>query len=228
MLPIYPFIAIIAGFGVYKLQQYFHSRSFISDSTKFHRFLNAPKLFRYYSTFSIFMISVILAFTLMWTLTFEHIYSKTTTRIAATIWMLRNIPAGSTLAVEHWDDRLPLMYGERFQFQELTLYDQPDNEMKWQVLNQKLAMSDYIILASNRLYVPLPKLADCSKYKLCYPETAKYYDKLFKGERGFTKVAEFADDPTIPLLNIPISDQAADESFTVYDHPKIIIFRKNK
>ncbi|RME45373.1 MAG: hypothetical protein D6796_10590, partial [Caldilineae bacterium] len=44
------------------------------------------------------------------------------------------------------------------------------------------------------------------------------------GELGYEKVAEFATPPRLgPLV---VDDQAADESFTVYDHPRAFIFRK--
>lgn len=163
---------------------------------------------------------------IVWPLSFMHIYTFPHTRIAATEWIQKNIPANATLAVEHWDDRLPLSGGETYQFIEMTLYEQPDDEKKWVALNQKLIEADYIILSSNRLYTPLPKLADCAKYKSCYPKTAKYYQDLFNESLGFQKVAEFTSFPTIPLLNIPIDDQGADEAFTVYDHPKVMIFKK--
>jgi len=60
----------------------------------------------------------------------------------------------------------------------------------------------------------------------CYQRTAIYYQELFSGKLGFKKVAEFTQYPTIPFLNIEIDDQKADESFTVYDHPKVMIFKK--
>jgi hypothetical protein len=92
--------------------------------------------------------------------------------------------------------------------------------------------SQYIIIASNRLYVPLQRIAEnCEKWKIgisrCPNNANEYYKKLFSGELGFEKVVEFENYPRIPFLNIPINDQSADESFTVYDHPKVIIFKKN-
>jgi hypothetical protein len=159
---------------------------------------------------------------------FVDMYSQKHTRIAATDWILKNIVTGSTLAVEHWDDRVPIYGGERYNYVEMTLYERLDDDLKWQGLNEKLKQADYIILASNRLYVPLQKLNDCSKYKSCYPKTAEYYRKLFKGGLGFIKVAEFAVYPKLEIGNwkLEIRDEEADESFTVYDHPKVIVFKK--
>jgi len=203
MLPLYPFFTILAGYGFYIL----------AYSKK--RIINFLKLFFLFGSIT-------------WSLLFMNIYFQKHTRITATDWILKNIPAGLNIATEHWDDRLPLYGGEKYSFEELTLYDQPDNLNKWQILNEKLRKVDYIIIASNRLYVPLQKLKDCSKYKLCYPKTAEYYKKLFSGQLNFKKIKEFVVFPCFQILNFKfqINDQLADESFTVYDHPKIIIYKK--
>jgi len=199
MLPLYPFLAILAGYGLYKLYELY-------------------KLLAYILIIAIFS----------WSFMFMNIYSQPHTRISATEWILKNIPKGSTLTTEHWDDGLPLYGGENYKFEELTLYDQPDDEVKWQILNEKLKRTDYIIIASNRLYVPLQKLSDCNKFKSCYPLTVQYYQKLFSGLLDFKKVAEFSVYPKLEIGNwkLEIRDDVADESFTVYDHPKIMIFKK--
>lgn len=160
---------------------------------------------------------------LLWMLAFISIYSKPNTRVSASQWINQNISSGAKIAVEHWDDRLP-MWGE-YQFLEMPMYDPDSSDLKWQRVSQNLEEADYIILASNRLYTPLQKLSDCQGYKICYPKTAKYYQKLFNEELGFKKVAEITSYPTIPILNWQIPDDKADENFTVFDHPKVIIFK---
>jgi hypothetical protein len=210
MLPLYPMLAILAGYGLSKLVH----RSFVKSHT-------ITVMVVYKAVTAILLIG-----TLVWSLTFVNIYSERHTRIVATDWILEHIPPGKTLAVEHWDDRVPIRYGEQYQYQEMTIYELPDNETKWEVLLQKLAHSDYVILASNRLYTPLPKLADCKKYKVCYPLATKYYEKLFDGSLGFTKIKEFTAYPRLGPW--AIKDDDADESFTVYEHPKILIFQNAK
>src|SRR3989338_10573252 len=117
MLPLYPFFTILAGYGLYQVYKLY-------------------KLFFY----------PLLLFCLFWSFMFINIYSFPHTRISATDWILRNIPKGSTLAVEHWDDRLPLYQGENYKFKELTFYEQPDDKIKWQILNEKLEKTDYIVI----------------------------------------------------------------------------------
>ncbi|HVZ67475.1 MAG TPA: glycosyltransferase family 39 protein [Patescibacteria group bacterium] len=207
LLPIYPLLAIFGGFCFYKLFELF--ASFIKNS--------------YAITFLKF---VVILLVLIWPLSFVSIYSRVNTRIDATNWINKNIPQNSTIAIEHWDDRLPLNSPNTYNFSELTMYDQPDNAQKWQVLSSKLSGSNYLIIASNRLYVPIQKLSNCNKYKVCYPLASQYYKALFSGKLPFKLVSEFTSYPTIPFTNIKIPDDTADESFTVYDHPKIYIFKK--
>ncbi len=203
MLPLYPFLAILAGLGFNRLQ-----------SLKFGQY--------------IYILAAVLA--LVWTGLFVNIYSLPHSRIQATDWILKNIPLGSALAVEHWDDLIPLRNSEQYQIITLTLYDQPDDKQKWALMQENLNHADYIILASNRLYVPLPKLADCRTHKLCYPITTGYYKNLFAGKLGFKKIYQSHIYPSLTLFGrtIGIDDQGADESFTVYDHPEIIIFQKER
>ncbi len=53
--------------------------------------------------------------------------------------------------------------------------------------------------------------------------TSNYYRLLESGELGYTPAAEFSAYPQLFGLTIP--DDHADESFTVYDHPRAIIYR---
>ncbi len=207
MLPLYPFFALFAGLALYKFIKY------VDGQIKNNFFLFA-------------FCCLLFASFLVWPLSFMHIYTKPNTRTSATRWINSTIPPGRILAIEHWDDALPLQGADKYRMLTLALYD-PDTDSKWQTISQELQVTDYIIIASNRLYVPLQKLTDCPHLPpgKCYTRTADYYKKLFSGELGFQKVAEFSSNPTLPFFNVQINDQSADESFTVYDHPKIMIFK---
>ncbi len=202
MLPLYPSIAVFIGIAL----------GFIFSYNKF------PKLFRWLLVGSIIVVAS------LWTNAFISIYLKPHSRESASLWMLQNIPPGSRLAEEHWDDRLPLFSGELFEYIDLPLYELPDDTDKWKLIADRLEQADYIVMTSNRLYGSLPKLADCSNHEKCYPLTTQYYNDLFAENLNFFKVAEFTSRPSI--FGIEIIDDNADESFTVYDHPKVIIFQK--
>ncbi|MGQ9586269.1 MAG: DUF2298 domain-containing protein [Anaerolineae bacterium] len=168
---------------------------------------------------------LVVAATLLYAVAFAGIYAREHTWLTASRWIYENVPDGSVLAVEHWDDELPkslpepgMNPGEHgYRHVRLPLYED-DNPNKYEIIKQALQQADYIILATNRLYRSIPRLPQR------YPMTIRYYDLLFAGELGFERVATFTSRPRIDGLEIV--DDDADESFTVYDHPKPIIFQR--
>ncbi len=212
MLPLYPLLCLFAAVLAYKL------------------LLNLKSYFLNHKSIFIILNSLFIILILVWPLSFMHIYTQPNTRVSASNWINQNIPPGKTLAVEHWDDGLPLFGVEKYRIVTLPLYES-DTPQKWAGINQQLAQTDYIIIASNRLYVPLMKMTDCKKLPpgRCYVQTTQYYNNLFGGSLGFQKVAEFSIYPSLILnhSSFIINDSSADESFTVYDHPKVMIFKKN-
>ncbi len=144
---------------------------------------------------------------------------------------------------ENWDEGLPLMiqgqnpFGDLYRglTMEVRWYDSED---KRQMFLQNLAQVDYIILPSQRAIWSVPRLP------LTYPMSLEYYRALFDGRLGFDLVAEF-DSPfqfgplsisdvggtfawgskaKLPLFNNNLL--AAEEAFSVYDHPPVWIFKK--
>ncbi len=205
MLPLYPFAAVMAAAG----------------------FEWTLSLFKRKKMQGLYFVAAF-GFIFLWTVCFVDIYSRPLTRIEASKWINRHIPAGAVLAVEHWDERLPLFGVDRYVFVELPLYEYPDQERKWAGMKDKLRQADYIIIASQKLFVPLQKLGNCQEVARCYPRSGDYYRKLFAGQLGFEKVAEFTSYPGLTVLGrrFDFPDDQADESFSVYDHPRVYIFQK--
>jgi uncharacterized membrane protein/4-amino-4-deoxy-L-arabinose transferase-like glycosyltransferase len=198
LLPIYPSLALLAAWLLVGL-------------------LDRPHLRRV--AFGAGALTV--AATLAWAVAFTAIYRRPNTRVAASRWIYQNVPAGSRLATEHWDDRLPLRLGslrpDRYPSVELTNFDD-DTPEKLASLVDKLDAADYVILSSNRLSASIPRLP------MRYPMTTKYYHLLLSGELGFRRVGEFTSYPRLGRLQFP--DQSAEEAFSVYDHPRVEIFQK--
>ena len=169
---------------------------------------------------------------LAYALLFVQVYAEPHSWIAASEWLYQEVPSGSTLAVEHWDRALPLpleMEGvsrraSEYDVRILTLYDEPDDAAKWETLAADMAASDYLVIASRRLYGSIPRVPDR------YPLASHYHSLLFSGELGFELVAEFTRGPAWLNPRIPpLSDPAPallrpDESFVVYDHPRALVF----
>lgn len=154
-------------------------------------------------------------------LAFDSIYRREVTRVTASRWIYQNIQPPRPIANETWDDGLPLpmpgydngAYGGV----ELNLVG-PDDAAKVEELLRALGKADTIAVTSNRAYGSLTRLPDV------FPMTIAYYRALFEGRAGFRFVGDFTSYPSLGPLRI--RDDAADEAFTVYDHPRVLLFRK--
>lgn len=194
-LPLYPFLAIFAAIGFYEFSK---ERSML--------------------------IKTLLLFpVILWTLFFFSIYMQDHTRNMASKWIYQNIPSGYTLLSEHWDDSLPLSINppspKVYTLEQLPVFD-PDETIKWDKMNALLQQGDYLILSSNRGWGSIPTVPER------YPQMTVFYEDLFAGRTSYKKVAEFTSYPSLQYLGIPITipDDWAEEAFTVYDHPKVLIF----
>lgn len=165
----------------------------------------------------------VVGWTVFYAVAFTTIYTRPTTRVTASEWVYDNVPRGSKIGWEHWDDGVPLRLrgldaATIYPGVEFPMYAE-DIEEKRKLLPPKLDEADYIILSSNRLYGSIPKLP------VRFPMTTRYYEALFAGELGFERVAEFTSRPS--LFGIELNDDNAEEIFTVYEHPKVTIFKKS-
>jgi hypothetical protein len=137
--------------------------------------------------------------------------------------MCRNLPVGTIIATEHWDDGLPVgnqpCANAPYKYVELPVFG-ADTEEKWQQMNTGLDTADYYLLSSNRGWGSMPTVPQK------YPQMTTFYQKLLAGEL-YQKVADFTSYPSLAYLGIPWSlpDDWADETFTVYDHPRVLIYR---
>lgn len=151
------------------------------------------------------------------------IYGTKNTRIEASEWISRYLPSGSTIAFEHWDDRLPLslqgILPDRYRYQELKVYE-PDTPIKMSMLARQLAASDIVVLSSRRVYASI--LANAKTY----PLTSRMYRRLFDGSLGFTVAKSFSRYTS--LAGLLLNDDSADETFQSYDHPPVFIFAKSR
>ena len=114
-----------------------------------------------------------------------------------------------------------------------------DNADKLTRFQDILNQTDYIFIPTNHQYAQTTRIPER------YPLTTLYYRELigcppgedilecyrvaepgmYEGRLGFDLVETFTSYPRLgPLV---INDGAAEEAFTFYDHPKVLIFRKN-
>lgn len=161
---------------------------------------------------------------LIWPLMFISIYLYPHPRVTASEWIYNNLEDKSIILTEHWDDGLPLPIkqstNKTFELDSLPIFD-PDIPQKWEEFQEKFSGADYYILSSNRGWGSIPTIPEK------YPLMSRFYHDLFADKLGYKRVAEFTSYPSLEYLGIPLtlSDDWADESFTVYDHPKVLIYK---
>ena len=171
------------------------------------------------------------------------VYSEPHTAVRTSEWIRANIPSGAVLLKEHWEEGLPGL--DSYIVEELPMYDH-DNLSKIEKVAEFLSEADYIVFFSNRLYGTIPRLPDR------YPFSAEYYHLLFSGGLGYGLVnleethprlgGVALSDNTFSRPGLPNPDKAslfeknhivmnlgfADESFSVYDHPKVMVFKNQE
>jgi hypothetical protein len=211
-------------------------------------FVFAAGLLRQFGRLRSPLSALLLLATALNALAFSRMYAQPHPWQAASQWIYDQLPPGTVIAVERGDDALPLdLDGGDEPLRTALLYDQHALnpyavEADLMPLLADLAASDYLLLASNRLYGTVPRLDER------YPLAASAYRHLFAGDLGFTFERAFTRYPdlfgltlvddtfTRPGLPPPAGFEEAlpvpylrlgfaDESFTVYDHPLVLVFR---
>lgn len=169
----------------------------------------------------------VMGFSLVYALAWIQLYLQPHPYRVASEWIFANIPQGSVLAGPHWDDRLPLsipgkdapryfvMEGKDA---ELPFYER-DTKEKLNIVVRRMAKADYIIFPTARISDSIPRVPEE------YPYTNALLQLLWSEKLGFSFEKSIKDRPT--FLGATFNDDLADESLSVYDHPKAVIF-KNK
>ncbi len=166
---------------------------------------------------------------LFWSLAYVNgVYAGEHTWIAASRWVYANAPSGSVILWEGWDDPLPKSIpgepGMNMESHGLRHIDwlpyEEDTEEKYDILRRKLQEADYVIYSSKRIYDSVDQLPER------YPMTIRYYELMFSEALGFVHGADFTSPPR--LLGRSFPDQLADESWSLYDHPRVSIFVKQR
>ncbi|MBN1356407.1 glycosyltransferase family 39 protein [bacterium] len=199
-LPLLPFFALFAAKMLFDLQ-------------KRHRMRTPAKI----------LTIVVLTGTLIWAIAYTTVYRYPNTRIEASSWVYQNIPSGAHILLEsNWDDALPVGTPDGnpsvYTTKKLEIYREPENERKAGEMAEMLEWGDVIILPSKRHYGSVLRIPER------FPVSGNFYRSLFAERLGYRYVRCFTSPPRLGRLKF--EDDLADESFRVYDHPKVAIFQK--
>ena len=184
-LPLYPVLAVLAGFALADLLRWAPQRSLrrrrqpqIARTRRLRR--------RWRSCWPRHCSSA---------LAYSSIYTRPVTRVEASRWLYENLPAGSRIAGEHWDDTVPMRLPGSPDKQLATgragLYelDTPEKVTK---LIDSLDRADYVVISSNRLLNSIPR------NPLNYPVTSRYYELLLDERAGLPAAARVHVLPGAP------------------------------
>ena len=166
---------------------------------------------------------------LFWSLAYGNgVYASEHTWVTASRWVYANAPPGSVILWESWDDPLPKslpgepgmdMGSHGLRHIDWSPYEE-DTAEKYEIMKEKLLAADYVIYSSKRIYESVDELP------ARYPMTNRYYQLMFGGELGFVLAADFTTPPR--LLGLTFPDHDADESWSLYDHPRVSILAKER
>lgn len=191
-------------------------------------------------------------------LAYLSIYQNPDIRFTVSEWIYKKIPDKSNLFYETANVIDPPIPTRNFKnppanYQSISFnfYDLEENPFLKTELWNYVSRADYIFIPSRRVFAnfycndnfnSLNTKSDfrldfiiqnekdrCEKLKKNYPLLNLYYDKLYSGELGFVKVAEFTSFPKIQIFGKTLwefSDETAEETWTVFDHPVFRIYKR--
>ncbi|MDD7472720.1 MAG: DUF2298 domain-containing protein [Pseudomonadota bacterium] len=203
LLILYPFFMIFAAYGV----------TFFKE--RFRRLLGTIFV----------LISLIIAIDSITIYFGEHTYTT------ASKWIYNNVPKGSVIINPHWDDVLPTRlpgfdpHEYNYQYHEkgqsLNIYEESNEKFLNEFANV-LNKGDYIVLPSEKA---LRGILDKFDQKRGY--SIKILTGLFDGSLGYQNVYVYKLNSFLSRLGF-YSDDLADESLSLYDHPKAYVFKNVK
>jgi len=207
MAPLFPFFPIFASYSFSKISP----------------FLKSKRLFVIY--YLLFAISIVPG------LLFSNIYFRPDVRFVASKWIYQNIPSGSYVLSETANVVDIPIYHPNYQSLitnyslnpvSFNFYDLDENPKVFQKLLDELVKSDYIFIPSRRIFANHLRIPEK------YPLIAKYYQLLFSEKLGFKEIKTINPSPKFSIFNFQfsINDEVAEETFTVFDHPVIRIYKK--
>ncbi|MBI3955239.1 phospholipid carrier-dependent glycosyltransferase [Candidatus Gottesmanbacteria bacterium] len=233
MTPIFPFFSIFAGYFLFQIYNVYSKHNAIDQKSKIKNqsLTKNSKLL----TINLVFILSLLAFTLLPGAAFISIYSHPDSRLQASYWIYDHLPDNSYVLSETANVvDIPLGIPDDNKFRKnytvisFDFYHLDENPLIFKRLLSDLERADYIFIPSRRLFTNYTRLSNK------YPLLNRYYQLLFSGALGFTKVAEFNSFPKLEIgppvggWKLEFNDELSEETYTVFDHPVVRIYKKTR
>ncbi|MFH1154106.1 MAG: glycosyltransferase family 39 protein [Pseudomonadota bacterium] len=217
-LPMLPFLAV--GAAVLLVE----TKAYLSNCNR-----------RIWASAWVLLIAAVLGSGLLYSMAYLRIYAYPHTGIQALRWSLANIPSGSTVLLEptEWE-RPPIDGGAalvpaafsavdagRYRFKYLDVlkfadgHADPDDLRV--LLKQTLDNVDYIVMS-------IRWCEGLESSPIASPVIRSYYRNLGQENGNFIKVAEFTSYPG--LWGSEWNDDWSELNFRIFDHPRVMIFKR--
>jgi len=171
---------------------------------------------------------------------FISIYGKPDIRFTASDWIYSHIPENSYILSETGNVvNLPITqtldsYPPRqYHVVSFNFYELDNDPLLLSKLNAEVAKAQYIIVPSRRIFANYACVdsyrATCQALKERFPLVNSSFGQLFTGTLGFTEIQEFSSLPELTLFGHTFyqsSEEAAEETWSVFGHPVIRIFQR--
>jgi hypothetical protein len=203
------------------------------------------------SKFKSNFISVFFLLLLLPGLAYLSIYKNNDVRFKASEWIKKNISTSTHILSETANVvDIPIQSG--YNVASFDLYHVDTDPSLQEKLSFFTQDADYIFIPSRRIFANNTcyrfidgdifqkkdgisiildgyKTDTCSQLTKKYPLINSYYDRLFSQQLPYRKVAEITSYPHISLFGkkiYEIRDENAEETWTVFDHPVIRIYKR--
>ncbi len=189
--------------------------------------------------------AVVLLGSFSYALAYLNIYRREDARLQASRWIHENIPRDSTVLIDS-SSATPLLGSMFFRPEFFVSYmnglgpgrenrhdhyrikvlklitevePRPRSSKWWEAyLAERLKNVEYIIMSDERPEQYSHRPDD-------YPVLNRFYRDLFAGRAGFSEIKTFKTHPS--LFGRDLNDDRAELTFRLFDHPKIMIFRRD-
>jgi len=196
--PTFPFFAIFSAFLVSEIAKKQKNASYI-------------------------LTSILVVTTALWTMSFFSIYTKPDVRLTASEWLVSSTPPQSTMLIEG-GNMIDIPLEGDFKRMGFDFYTFEEDQNTRLQIASGLEKADYLLVQSRRVFL------NHQRARKQFPKTAHFYDMLFAGKLGFEQIKEFHSFPSLEIENwkLEIPDEVGEETWSVFDHPVIRVFKKTK
>jgi hypothetical protein len=190
------------------------------------------------------MVTIVLGTTWLWAIAYMQVYVREDTRVQAAAFIQRRIPEEAQVLVEpsqntppmgsyftdpifHYDyvgwgaqtTRDDYYHMHTLDVKSYLYADDVPVEDKRRYIAERLAKANYIVMDDT--YLEFYEHLHGPEHQ----PVRQYYDDLFAGRLDFKLMRAFEVKPS--LFGLDIHDEAAEMTFTLFDHPQVYVFMRN-